>query len=156
MIDASQDRFLEQEARPIADHLAEFHASLEARGNTAQHCRETRAMIERIIGCCQAERIADLTASAVEQAIRRMIVIRKRKTPRPAVPLSPRAKNAHLRAVKSFTRWLALDRRCRQDALVILSALNEETDRRRSRRELTPEELAQLIDATVGCTSGIT
>jgi integrase len=154
VIDSTQDRFLEQERRSLAEHLAEFHASIQARGRTAQHCRETRAMVERILVACDAERIADLTASGVEQAISNLLRIPKSKTPSHVLPepLSARAKNAHLRAIKSFTRWLERDRRARLDPLETLAAINEETDRRHVRRELTAAEFAQLIEATAAFT----
>jgi integrase len=60
-------------------------------------------------------------------------------------PAGPRTKNAYLRSIKSFTRWLWRERRTPVDALANLQTFNEETDRRHVRRELTPDELAEFL-----------
>src|SRR4029453_671149 len=137
LIDPRDDRYAAEGRRPLKEHLAEFKASLVARGNTAQHCKETQSMATKVVEHCGAKHPKDLTASSVEQAIRSI----KDKG------ASLRTCNAYLRAIKSFSRRLARDNRMRDDALVTLQAFNVETDRRHVRRELSPEELVRLIKA---------
>ncbi len=55
--------------------------------------------------------------------------------------------NHHIRAVKAFSRWLWKDGRAREHALAHLATVNPESDRRRVRRALTPEEAAALVQA---------
>src|SRR5207302_1632076 len=53
-----------QRKRPLADHLAEWHADLTARGNTAKHADLSRTRARVVIEAAGAVRIGDLTPSA--------------------------------------------------------------------------------------------
>ena len=61
--------------------------------------------------------------------------------------LSAGAVNAYLTAIKSFSPWLKRDGRTSDYALETLAELNEQADRRRIRRALSPEEAAKVIKA---------
>ncbi len=50
-------------------------------------------------------------------------------------------------SIKAFTRWLWRDGRAAGDTLAHLQGYNAETDRRRERRDLLPDEFARLIQA---------
>ena len=54
--------------------------------------------------------------------------------------LSARALNAHLTAIKSFSRWLKRDGRTTDYALETLTKQNEQADRRRICRALGPRK----------------
>lgn len=123
--------------RPIGDHLAEFIGTMEAAGRNPQHINQTRTYINRILALAGAERIDDLTGSAVMQAVGSLR----------GDGFSVRSLNAHLTAVKTFSRWLWRDGRARENALAHLGLFNAETDRRRRRRALSPEEAARLVQA---------
>ena len=138
LIDPSDDRFAAEGRRRLADHLDDFLTSLLARENTPQHCRETVSMARKLAEHCGAEYPSELSASAVEQAIK---FLRDGGA-------SLRTCNAYLRAIKSFSRWLQRDKRIRDDDLAILQAYNAETDKRHVRRELAADELSYLIAAT--------
>jgi integrase/recombinase XerD len=113
-----------------------------AKGNAPAYVEQAVARIEYIVDCLKAEVISDLTASATQQAVSR---------------LSQNGKglatcNAYLRSAKAFTSWLARDKRTQEDPLAALAAVNEATDRRRVRRELSGEEFEWLIISTEGRT----
>jgi hypothetical protein len=55
--------------------------------------------------------------------------------------------NHYLTAMKSFTHWLAKNRRLAQDPLFHLTKLNEEVDRRRARRAVHSDDLEKLLTA---------
>jgi len=138
LLDPADERFLLEGQRPLAKHLAGFKAALEARGNTAKHAHETFTQATKLSEQAGAEFPRDLTASAVQEALRRM-----RDDGR-----SLSTCNHYLRSVKSFTRWLHGDRRIRHDPLASLRAFNAATDPRHVRRALTPEETAWLLKTT--------
>lgn len=144
VIDAAQDRISVEGRRPLSEHVADYLADLRARGNTAKHVATNKRHVEFVANACRAERVAELTASAVQQAIGSL-----REGDNDA---SLRTCNSYLRSVKSFTRWLRRDKRLADDPLSGLSAYNEETDRRHVRRELTPEEIGWLLVTTEGYT----
>ena len=110
---------------------------MESKGNDPKHVRSTRTYIERVNKLAGIARIGDLTPSSVSVAVTEL----KGKN------LSARAVNAHLTAIKSFSRWLKRDGRTADYALETLAKQNEQADRRRIRRALTPDEAGKVIKA---------
>jgi len=141
-IDPTLERFAKQAQRPIAEHIADFRASLEAKENTSKHVELTEQRVRFIVNECGATHIKHLTPSAVQQAIKGI-----RDAGR-----SLETCNSYLRAIKSFSRWLWRDKRTADHALATLERYNAETDPRHLRRELTPEELAYLLPFVEGYT----
>ena len=62
--------------------------------------------------------------------------------------LSSETSNHHVRALRSFGRWLARTRRWPSNPFDNLALLNTSMDRRHDRRELCADELCQLLVAT--------
>ena len=137
VIDRRLDQYAQAEARPVAEHLKEFLASLEAKGVTPKHVHLLDVRIGRVFGLAKADRIGDLTLSTAMTALGRL-----RDQGR-----APQTLTHYVRAIKEFSRWLMRDGRTREDALIGLSKYNEHVDRRRDRRALTAEELDRLIAA---------
>ncbi len=94
---------------------------MESKGCDPKHVRSTRTYIERVLKLAGIERIADLTPSAVMQAVAAL----------KADELSARAVNAYLTAAKSLSRWLKRDGRAPDYTLETLAKFNEQADRRR-------------------------
>src|SRR5262249_35482752 len=61
----------EQAARPLAEHLAEFEASLQRKNRgkprSAKHVRLTLSRLRRIVAACGFGKFTDISASRVEQ-----------------------------------------------------------------------------------------
>ena len=127
----------EQERRPLEEHIQGFQAMLKAKRSTPKHIHMTTRFIREVARLAGAKTTAGLTAAAVTAALLKL----------QADGLSARTVNSYLRGVKSFTRWLAKEKRVREDALTGLSMLNQAVDRLRVRRPLSPEEAARLIEA---------
>ena len=134
VIDDRAERWSEAEARPLAEHLAEWVAVLKARGNTAKHADHNEARVRRILDLAGIHRISGLTPSRVQAAVDEL----RREG------LSVGTCNHYLRAVKSFSRWLWRDGRARDYALAPLSALRA-TESGRKRRALSDAELRALL-----------
>ena len=126
-----------QEARPLAEHLTDFHRSLAAKGGTRKHASVTTHRAERVVTLAKARRISDLSLSKALDALASLR----------SEGLGAETINHHVRAVKAFSRWLWRDGRAREHALAHLATSNSESDRRRRRRALTPEEAARLVAA---------
>ncbi len=137
LTDPKAERVARESRRPIREHVAEFIAGMESKGCDPKHVRSTRTYVERTIKMAGIERIGDLTPSAVSLAVTTL------KTEK----LSARAVNAYVTAVKSFSRWLKRDGRTSDYSLETMTKQNEQADRRRIRRALTPEEAARVIQA---------
>ena len=153
VIDASVERCAEAERKPlvvkdaddkiVGGHLADFHAALLAKGNTAKHSGAQRTQVAKLIDACGTERISDLTASTVQWAINELRQPRGEDKP----GLSLQTCNHYLRSAKSFSRWLWKDRRTREDALAHLASYNVQTDRRHQRRAISDTEFARVLAA---------
>ena len=151
--DPREARRIEHRRRPLAEHLTDYHRAILAKNGTAKsdgskHSDSTRTYVKWVASAIKAERIDDLTSSAVQDALASLLAAGK----------SPRTCNAYQRAVKGFSRWLWRDGRIAVDVLAPLVGYNEATDRRRQRRAFSREELARLIQAaeTGGDVSGMT
>jgi integrase len=86
--------------RPLAEHLADWEASLLASGATAKHVRQTLASARRVIEGCGFAFIVDLSASRVQQYV---AGLRERR--RALAPLDP-AKQEYTR--KELAELLAI------------------------------------------------
>ena len=136
VVDPRADDFASAERRSLQEHLADFHAWLLAKGNTPKHANLARTHIARVTDLCGADRISDLTPSAVQKSIGAIRDLGR----------SLRTCNAILRSVKTFGTWLHRDGRSRENALVHLKGFNDQTDRKYVRRDLPAEDLVRLID----------
>jgi integrase len=139
LIDPTAERFASHERKPILEHVDDFIRTMEAARRNPKHVRSTRTYVERVITRARAERLSDLTPSAVTLALSRVAAEEN---------LSARAVNAHATAIKAFARWAWRDGRARAYELATVGRLNEEADRRYVRRPLTDDELRELIRAT--------
>ncbi|MDD4270930.1 MAG: tyrosine-type recombinase/integrase, partial [Thermoguttaceae bacterium] len=137
LIDPRAEKTVSERRRPIADHLADFRRSLEAKGDTPEHVALILARLTRVLEMCKVERIGDMSPSEIAAAVADLHT----------EGLSLRTCNGYLRAIKQFSRWLYRDGRATSDTLAHLTAYNVETDRRRERRVLSPEEFRLLVEA---------
>lgn len=138
VIDPRADALAEHDRRPLAEHLADWHAFLIGKGNTAAHANLSRNRVARLAELARARRLADLTPSRLQAALRRLR----------DDGMSLRSIHHHVRVVKGFARWLVRDGRLRDDPLAALTPPNPDPDRRHVRRALTAPELARLVEAT--------
>ena len=136
LIDPAAERFADSGRKPIAEHVADFISSMEARGRDAKHVRTTKTYIERIVAQAAAEHVANLSLATVTVALG---VISQE------LGLSARGVDAHAAAIKGFTRWAWKDNRIRAYELGNIGRRNEQADRRYVRRPLTDTELRTLI-----------
>jgi len=140
VIDAKADRFAEHDRRPLSAHLAEWLAGLAAKGVSVQQRNQLATRCRAILDATKAERIRELSASAVQGALGEL---RERG-------LSALTIRHYLRAVKQFSRWLHRDGRARDDALAHLSAPGGDAEARYVRRALDADELRRLVEAAAG------
>jgi integrase len=137
--------------KPIADHLAGFEKRLQACNNSERYVQDSINKIQRCIKSCNWKTPAQITASDVEY-----FLVELRET----FGCSIETSNHYLRVLKSFCRWMYLNKRLIDHPLLSLSKLNSQTDRRHDRRALSKDEFLRLIDVAetgppVDCISGI-
>lgn len=136
LIDPAAERFADSARKPIARHVDDFIASMEARARDAKHIKTTRTYVERILTQANVEHISNLSSATVTLALGAIAQ---------ELGLSARAVNAHATAAKGFMRWAWKDGRVRAYELGNIGRRNEQSDRRYVRRPMSDMELRTLI-----------
>jgi len=131
------DPYADPSRRPLVDHLADYRGHLEAKDDAPRHVAQTCTALRAVLDGCGFLRTADLSGSRLAAWL----------AERRGQGTSARTFNYYLTAAKGFTRWLVRDRRTSDDPFAYLARVNEKTDRRRVRRDISEGELAELIDA---------
>lgn len=128
----------EHRNRPIAQHLKDYRQYLKSKENNSRYIDLAVGRVKALLAGCRFRRIADIRPTSTANWLRG-----QRETDAFGVATS----NDYLVAVKAFCNWLVRDGRLPQNPLVHLQRLNAETDVRRPRRVMTPDELDRLIVA---------
>jgi integrase len=154
-------------ARPLADHLADWHAHLLAEGHTSKHAGLSLERVRRVVSLIKGTALAEIApsrrtkhaaraafASRVEALMRsaRLADLDRDRTQNALATLrdsglSLQSANHHRAAIRAFVRWAWLDGRTAENPLVALAGYNVAEDRRHDRRTLALDELHLLIDA---------
>ncbi len=127
-------------AKPLREHLADYERALNAKGNTAKHIQDTTQRIRTVLTAIGTKTLSTLRAAEVQEYLAR----------RREAGLGITSSNRYLTSLKGFCRWIVREGRASSSPLTHLSKLNEQTDKRRERRALDPEELRWLLDVTRG------
>lgn len=128
----------EHRKRPIAKHLADYERYLTSKQSAPRYVEMAVARVRTIINGCRFRSISDFSPSKVANWLRD-----QRDMDKFGIATS----NDYLVAIKAFANWLVRDGRLAKSRLTHLQRLNAETDVRRERRVLTPDELGLLIKA---------
>ncbi|TWU22498.1 site-specific tyrosine recombinase XerC [Novipirellula galeiformis] len=137
MIDPAVERIQLQSLRPIAEHSAEWIASLRSSGRSSVHTDRHETRLALVVDQCQWLTIRDITPESFSTF---------------AAGLRDRGRSAqtvahYAQAAKQFTRWLTRTGRLPRNPLETISKPNPKSDRRRERRMLLPAEWPWLSAA---------
>ena len=133
------DPFEIHRGRPIEDHVGEYIAFLESKGNTAKYVDLTATRLRAVVAGCGVARLGDLDAAKVSSWL----------SDRRAETMSAATSNYYLQAITGFARWLVKHGRMPANPLGPLSPMNTKTDRRHDRGTLSTDEFDALIRATM-------
>lgn len=122
----------------LLGELDAYLQHLRDKGDTPRHVRHTRQMVEAGLRGSQATRFDELKRRPVS----RWLAERRERG-----DFGIETSNHYARALKGFSRWLAVETDS-ADPLAGLPLLNAEVDRRRRRRVLSDAEFSKLIMAT--------
>ncbi len=157
LIDPAQEKLAENDRRSLEECVEAFRDYLDSKGGTDKHIAGTISYILAIIRECNFTTPATLDANRVTEYLARLrrsgfntrTYNTKRGLITVKVPFGVRAYNAHITAIKSFTRWLHTTGQSRADAMITLKrdTKGERMDKRHPRRAMTDGEIAHLIHA---------
>jgi integrase len=141
--DPREASWVENERKPLSDHVHDWHGYMLASGDTQQHADQSRDRVLRLIESSRIMTISGLSIGAVQSALADLSLIKGRRgNPR----LSPSSVRHHARAIKSFCKWLWKDGRAKEDVLVHLGL--PKIGEKFERRALEPHEAEALIGTT--------
>jgi integrase len=141
LIDVRAEAMAAHQATPLERHLSDFLLYLESKGTSAQTVDTAEARIRAILTEGKINTIHDLLPASVLAAVKRL----RGPGVATAKGLSNKTASHYITAIKGFGRWLFRDKRAASDDLVSLQGFNEQTDRRRVRRDLQPDEVARVL-----------
>lgn len=123
-------------ARPTAEHVAAYLDHLRSRSRDPGHIKNVERQLARIIAECGFARLRDLDRSKLETWSARLSV-------------SVRTRNGYLVSAKSFAKWCTEAGRMLHNPFAKMKTNGDKADRRRVRRQFTPDELARLFAETL-------
>jgi integrase len=130
-------------SRPLTDLLTEFVAWLACKEGTARYVKETKAQLQRIFTSCGFKYFGDISAG-------KLVTWLKGLRDKPdGDGISFRRSNGYLMTAKLFCNWAVESSYATDSPLKHLDFLNNELDRRLTRRAATADELKRLLVATL-------
>ncbi|MCX5673844.1 MAG: hypothetical protein NTX87_02450, partial [Planctomycetota bacterium] len=141
----------EAAARPLAEHLVDFRASLLARGCVQRYADLMAGRARRVVEGCKFKGVLDVDAGAVERYLAGLRADRVDPSGKVAKRgIGHQTHNFYVAAIQQFCRWLVDEGRAAASPVSRLGTLNVRTNRRHDRRALTVDELRRLLAAAGG------
>jgi integrase len=139
VVTPAQDAVANHKRATIAGHVDAYVASLRARGNTPKHCDTVKRLLNTLIAGCRLRTLGDVCREPVERWLNGPDNAKR----------SARTKNTYRNAAVWFCNWAVDVERLVANPLARLPRFNEQVDRRRQPRALTPDEITRLLDAAL-------
>jgi len=133
-------------AKPLADHLEDFHRMLLDKGNTAKHARTVKGRAERAFTACGFKFYSDIDANALAEHLADLRKDTLDGEGNAKQGTARQTSNFILGACQQFCRWMLKYHRAHENPLTHLSKMNVREDRRHDRRALTADELRRLLE----------
>ena len=135
VIDGRQDRLAEEARKPLVQHVADYLEHCTGKGLAVHSVKCRKFHLEWLMRVTHATRLADLTLEPVERALAGLR----------AEGSAPRTVNTRRETYRAFGNWCRKTGRLASHPLELLPKFDEHRDRRRIRRPLTDDELANLL-----------
>jgi integrase len=123
--------------KPLKILCGMYFDHLKASGRTKKHRKEAERNLNTIIAECDFQFLKDICQTPVQE------FVNKKK----AHGLSDRTVNVYVDRLRYFCKWAVRNRLLLSDPFVGFVRLDEQTNRVREARSLTPDEVEKLLDA---------
>ncbi len=136
------DPYKDHRHRPIAQHVTDYIADLEAMGRDDKYRNNARLRLGKLIAACGWKVLGDISADSF---CRWRETVGETCAKLPGVKIGPRTKNLYLEAVRAFGNWCVKRKRWASNPMIGVAKVDETADVRRPRRALTPEQVGDLL-----------
>jgi len=133
------DKYKDHRKRPLLEHLADFRASLLAKGNTEGYVEQTLNRIKPVFDDCKFVFWPDISASIIQK---HLASLHSKEN-----GISAQTSNYYLQSIKQFCRWMIQNQRASESPVEYLSKVNT-TKGQIVRRALEADEIRRLLEAT--------
>lgn len=139
-----------QKTERLDSLLKQFESHLTAKESTNRHVSQTMKRIRLLLSSTKAKTVDEMKSSRIADTLKvwRTIRVPDSRPNRKSQTISVETSNHYTRAIKSFSRWLWIEGKTSDDKLKSLRILNSKADRRVTRRALSDQQIAKLIEAT--------
>jgi len=126
--------------KPLTEHLNDFAQSLKDDGDTRKQVQQTCFRIRRMFKEAGFRTWSDISAAKVKRCLAKL---------REQGGIGKQTSNYYLKALKHFCSWMVKERRASESPVAHLDCLKVgQSDRRRRRRPLEPDEIRRLLAST--------
>ncbi|MGA2064817.1 MAG: hypothetical protein ABSG86_07605 [Thermoguttaceae bacterium] len=136
ILTAAEDRMIDHQDTPLADHVSAYLLKLEAEGTSPVHRANVRRALGRLAADCQFRRLFDLG----REALGRWLVAQEK------AGMGARTRNTYRAAAVAFCNWCVETSRLLSNPFANVPKAAEDVDQRRQRRALAEDELRRLLD----------
>jgi integrase len=167
VLSARDEAIRDNSARPLTEHLADWHGYLLAKGGTVKHADSMHEWARRVIALVKGATLAEIDpprkstvaerrryAARLAERVRgaRLTDLTRDRVQAALATLRDAGRslatcNAHRTAIRGFSRWAWRDGRTPEDTLAGVTGYNVAEDRRHDRRTLGVDELLRLVSA---------
>ena len=165
VVDSKSEGYVSHEARPLADHLADWLRDMQAKAKTPKHAEQFHDRAGKLAALVRGARLSDIEpgrkGDAQERGDRKLSETLRSARLSDLTPERIQSALASLReagkahqtvnhyraALRAFARWAGDKGRLRDNPMRGVSGFNAEEDVRHARRSLTDDELARLVRA---------
>jgi integrase len=166
LADRKSESYRDHEARPLADHIADWQSFLVSQGASPKHAEHASNRVRRLVAvmlgsqaaladhrklapkdrgnvarktadALMPARLSNLTRETVQESLARL----------KAAGWSLQTCNHYRANVKAFSKWCHDSHRTREDAVRGVRGYNAKEDRRHDRRTVSLDELRHVIEA---------
>ena len=123
--------------KPLTEHIRDYVKILEAKGNSKGYIRHTQNRLKKIINDCRFYYFRDITKSAVEIYIGKLI----------KDDVSSTTAGHYSDSIKTFLNWAEADQRIIRNPIAKLGKPNRDSE---LKGVLNPEQFVHLIKTTFG------
>ena len=138
LVDPVAERMASERTRPLSAHLEDYEAHLGALGRDDRHVAGTLRYLRKMSDALGWKSLGAIDAGAL--TARLSDDAERRGT-------GARTFNAAATAWRAFGRWCVRSGRLGSNPMAGVGSRNVESDRRRVRRDVSPDEVARIIDA---------
>ena len=136
VISAEEDAVAEHQDVPLAEHFEAYIDDQYAKGVSTRRVKDTRSQLKRVSQACRFQTLGDLSGPSLS----RWLAARK------AEGMAAATRNEYRGAFLGFGNWCIRNHRLVTNPFEDVPRADVKSDRRRTRRALTEDELTKLLD----------